>query len=84
MAPEPSVTEPLLLRPSEAAVLLGVSRSRLYELANAEAIPSLRLGGSLRIPRRHLLGWIEAKTAGGAQSPAVREERNAAATSLTE
>ncbi len=72
IAPEPSVTEPLLLRPNEVAALLGVSRSRVYELANAGAIPSLRLGGSLRIPRSRLVSWIEERTAEGSASPAVR------------
>jgi excisionase family DNA binding protein len=44
--------EPLFLRPVEAAAMLGVSRSRLYEMLNSGAIPSVRLQGrTWRIPK---------------------------------
>lgn len=74
-APESTTPEPLLLRVGEAAVLLGVSRSKLYELLHSGEVPSIRVGSSLRVPRRHLLSWIEEKTAdSGAVEPAVRKE----------
>lgn len=42
----------LLIRPVEAAHLLSVSRSKLYELVASGALPSVRLEGGrlLRIP----------------------------------
>jgi excisionase family DNA binding protein len=44
--------EPILLRPTEAAKLLSISRSRVYELLNLGALPAVKLGGtSWRIPR---------------------------------
>jgi excisionase family DNA binding protein len=57
-----TVEEPVLLRPAEAAALLGVSRSKLYQLIVANEIPSVRLTGSVRVPRRALLEWIEQQT----------------------
>jgi excisionase family DNA binding protein len=43
---------PLFLRPVEAAALLGVSRSRLYEMLNTGSLPAVRLDGrTWRIPR---------------------------------
>jgi excisionase family DNA binding protein len=42
--------KPLFVRPVEAARLLGVSRSKLYELVRAGAIPSRKFGSSIRIP----------------------------------
>jgi len=44
--------ERLLVRPAEAAAMLGVSRSKIYELINSGAVPSVRLedGRLIRIP----------------------------------
>ena len=42
--------EPLLYRPAEAAELLLVSPSKLYELMNSGEIPWMRLGGVRRLP----------------------------------
>ena len=42
--------ERLLHRPAEAAVAIGVSRSRMYELIASGEIPSVRVGGTLRVP----------------------------------
>lgn len=44
------MTEPLLVRPSEAATLLGIGRSKLYELLAAGELPVVRIGRSVRIP----------------------------------
>jgi excisionase family DNA binding protein len=51
--------EPLLLRPSEAAAALGIGRSKAYELIAAGVIPSIRLGGSVRVPLGALRAWME-------------------------
>ena len=48
----------LLLRPAEAAELLGVSRSRVYELIAQGTIPSIKLGASVRVPLDALRTWI--------------------------
>lgn len=53
---------PLLLRPSEAATLLGLGRSKVYELAAAGIIPSIRIDRSIRIPMDALQKWIESNT----------------------
>jgi excisionase family DNA binding protein len=45
-------TEPIFLRPVEAARMLSISRSRVYELLNAGTLPGLRIEGrTWRIPR---------------------------------
>jgi excisionase family DNA binding protein len=49
--------EPLMLKIDEAAKLLRVGRSKLYQLIHAGEIPSRRVGKSLRIPRHELLKW---------------------------
>jgi excisionase family DNA binding protein len=45
---------PMFLRPIEAAALLSVSRSRLYELLASGTIPAIKLDGTLRVPRAGL------------------------------
>jgi excisionase family DNA binding protein len=53
--------ERLLLRPAEAAEILGVSRSKLYELVAARKLPSVRLddGRLIRIPLSVLKALVE-------------------------
>jgi excisionase family DNA binding protein len=47
-----------LLRISEAAALLGLSRSKMYELIAQEGVPVVRLGRTVRVPHDALIGWI--------------------------
>ena len=47
--------DPLFLRPVEAARILSVSRSRIYEMLHTGALPAVRLEGrTWRIPRAAL------------------------------
>ena len=55
--------ERLLYRPAEAAEAIGVSRTRMYELIASGEIPSLRIGGSLRVPVDLLRRWVEQQVA---------------------
>lgn len=55
-----STTRPpqLLLRVSEAAEVLGICRSSLYELLYAGRIPSVKIGHSRRIRQRDLETFV--------------------------
>ena len=53
----------LLLRPTEAAEAIGVGRSKCYELIASGELPSIRIGGSVRVLVDALRAWIERKTA---------------------
>lgn len=50
-----------LLTPTEAAALMGVSRSSMYRLLSDGAIPAVRVPGmtTLRISRRWLLEYVD-------------------------
>ena len=48
----------LLLRPVEAAEALGMGRSKVYELLPSGELPSIRIGGSVRVPVDELQRWI--------------------------
>jgi excisionase family DNA binding protein len=54
--------EKLLFKPQEAGDALGVSRSKAYELIASGAIPSVRIGGSVRVPVEGLRQWIAERT----------------------
>jgi excisionase family DNA binding protein len=51
----------LLLRPLEAAQMMGIGRSKVYELLARGEIPSVRIDGVIRIPLDKLKEWIEGK-----------------------
>jgi|HubBroStandDraft_2_1064218.scaffolds.fasta_scaffold1693707_1 excisionase family DNA binding protein len=53
--------ERLFVRPAKAAVLLDVSRSRIYELLGAGVIPCVRFdnGRTIRIPMAALSRLVE-------------------------
>jgi excisionase family DNA binding protein len=53
--------ERLLLRPTEAAEVIGIGRSKMYELLARGEMPSMRVGGSLRVPLAQLREWVDRK-----------------------
>ena len=50
--------EKLLLKVPEAAELVGLGRSKLYELMQAGQIPVIRIGRGVRIPASGLREWV--------------------------
>jgi len=64
---------PLLLTAVEAGKLLSISRSKVLDLATRGHLPSLRIGGSVRIPREALVEWIADRT-NGVQTGGVTRE----------
>lgn len=54
-------TEPLLTA-EEAAQLLHVPRSTLYELVRSRHLPHVRVGRSLRFTRSQLAMWVDSNT----------------------
>ncbi|MDR7450138.1 MAG: helix-turn-helix domain-containing protein [Armatimonadota bacterium] len=67
------VLEEGVLSVPEAARLLGVSRTTLYNFLQAGRLPSLRLGGRRLIPRRALVALLaEALESSWQTDPATR------------
>ena len=48
----------ILIKVSDAARMLSVSKSKLYELINEGTVPAIRVGQSLRIPLEWLHKWV--------------------------
>jgi excisionase family DNA binding protein len=55
--------EPILLRVSDAAKRLSISRSKAYDLAARGELPGvMRIGKSIRVSATRLAEWIAAET----------------------
>jgi len=52
------MTERMLLKPAEAADILGIGRSKLYELLQAGTLDSVRIGACRRIPLEALTDLV--------------------------
>ena len=63
IASAPQLTEPLL-DANEAARLLKVPRSTLYELVRSRGLPHVKVGRALRFTRADLGYWIAANSYG--------------------
>ena len=49
----------VLLNPKEVATLIGFGRNKTYKLIRSGEIPSVRIGGRLRVPRQVLDEWVQ-------------------------
>lgn len=58
-----AATTPLAVSPAEAARLLGMSRSRLYDLLTSGEIASFKTGHARLIPYAALTAWVDGKLA---------------------
>lgn len=56
--PEPQLLAEPLLDANEAARLLRVPRSTLYELVRSRGLPHVKVGRALRFTRTDLAVWI--------------------------
>ena len=53
---------PLLLRANEVAHLLGLGRSKVYELMQSGELPTVRIGTAIRVPMNALTDWVKDRT----------------------
>jgi excisionase family DNA binding protein len=62
MADNQTISEPLLLSAKQVSELLGLSRSKFYEILAAGrcSVPQIRFGRCVRWRRDLILKWIEA------------------------
>jgi excisionase family DNA binding protein len=55
----------------EAAVLIGVKKSWLYERTRTNAVPHMKIGKYLRFDREELLAWLDQFRRDGKSASAV-------------
>jgi excisionase family DNA binding protein len=56
-------TKTLLLKPTEVAEQLRISRAKTYTLIASKDIPSVKVGSSVRVSSEALREWIARKAA---------------------
>ena len=66
--------DPILLKPAEVARLLGIGRSKVYELIGNRTLKSIRLGKCVRVPAESLHEWVQAQLASSAHRDADPSE----------
>jgi len=57
--------EDRLLRAADVQAHLGMSRAKVYRLMQNNILPTVRIGGSVRVPRKALFKWIQDNTLPG-------------------
>ncbi len=69
--------EKLFIKPKEAAEVLCLGRSKIYELIADGTIPSVRIGKSIRVPVKELLEWVKRQSNGSTDDvfvePSIRQ-----------
>ena len=55
---------PLTLNAREAAEVLRISKSKVYELAQSVSFPAIRIGKRVVIPRDKLIEWMNNQAEG--------------------
>ena len=53
------MARPLLVTIVEAAQMLGIGRSKAYELVNAGELPVVRIGRAVRVPTEFVERYVE-------------------------
>ncbi|MDQ6875799.1 MAG: helix-turn-helix domain-containing protein [Actinomycetota bacterium] len=62
---------PLLYKPEDAAAILGIGRSKLFELLAAGQLPSVQIGRARRIPASALSDFVGRIVAEQTRPPAA-------------
>lgn len=58
-------SEDRLLRAADVQAQLNMSRAKVYRLMQHNILPTVRIGGSVRVPRKALFKWIAENTSPG-------------------
>lgn len=59
MLPKQQEPKRLAYTIKEAAEMLGLSKSRLYEMVQFDEIPYMKIGGKILLPKKELESWLK-------------------------
>jgi len=68
MNEETRLLDRITVSAAEAAQLLGVSRTTLYQYSHMRGFPAVRIGGRVLIPVEGLRAWVEAQAGTGMEA----------------
>jgi excisionase family DNA binding protein len=54
-----ATVEAMLLRADEAAIVLGIGRTKVFEMLVSGELPAIRIGRCVRVPKDRLERWID-------------------------
>ena len=60
--------EKLTISVREAAKIVGISATKLYELARSDGFPAFTVGKRILVSTKGLASWIDAQASTGCQS----------------
>jgi excisionase family DNA binding protein len=60
-----------LLRAPEVAQILGLGRSKVYDMMQSGELPVVHIGRAIRVPMQALQAWIRGRTIAALQSEDV-------------
>lgn len=49
---------PLMLKPEDVGVVLGISRNNAYAVVHSKGFPAVKIGKQYRIPREKFIAWM--------------------------
>ena len=55
--------EPLLFTIPQVSALLGLGRSKVYDLIRDEGLPTAKFGTAIRVPAEELKQWVKQRIA---------------------
>ena len=58
-----TTVEPLLLTIPQVAAMLGLGRSKVYDLIREEGLPTAKFGTAVRVPAEELKAWLKRRIA---------------------
>jgi excisionase family DNA binding protein len=58
-----TTVEPLLLTIPQVATMLGLGRSKVYDLIREEGLPTAKFGTAIRVPAEELKQWVKQRIA---------------------
>ncbi len=58
-----TTVEPLLLTIPQVAAMLGLGRSKVYDLIREEGLPTAKFGTAIRVPAEELKQWAKQRIA---------------------
>jgi excisionase family DNA binding protein len=58
-----STIEPLFFTIPQVAAMLGLGRSKIYDLIREEGLPTAKFGTAVRVPAEELKQWVKLRIA---------------------